>query len=98
MVGGGSCFCLALACKIELPHGDMTPPVVQSVVPADSAVEVSVHDLISVTFSETMNAASTEGAFSLSDGTAEVEGTFSWSGATMSFEPTACLTPVSPIS
>ena len=83
---------LASACKIELPHGDLTPPAVQSVVPADAAVDVSVHDSVSVTFSESMDTASAEGAFSLSDGTAEVEGTFSWSGAIMSFDPLTCLT------
>ena len=82
----------ATACKIALPHGDLTPPVVQSVVPADSAVDVSVHDSISVTFSEAMNTDSAEAGFSLSDGTSEVQGTFSWSSATMSFDPSVCLT------
>ncbi len=84
-------ICLAAACKIELPHGDLVPPAIQSVVPADAAVDVSVHDGIAVAFSEPMDTASAEGAFSLSDGTAIVTGTFSWSGDIMSFDPGGCL-------
>ncbi len=51
-----------------------------------------VHDSVSVTFSESMDTASAEGALSLSDGTADVEGTLSWSGDTMSLDPRTCLT------
>ena len=44
-----------------------------------------------MTFSEPMDTASAEAAFSLSDGASNVAGTFSWSGDTMSFDPGSCL-------
>ncbi|MFL5820260.1 MAG: Ig-like domain-containing protein [Solirubrobacteraceae bacterium] len=69
---------------------DTTAPTVSSVSPADNATGVSVSTNVSVTFSEPMDHASAEGAFSLkrsSDGS-PVSGSFSWSGNTMTFDPT----------
>ena len=72
---------------------DTTAPIVTSVLPADTATGVAVSANASVTFSEPMDAASAQSAFSLvraSDGAA-VGGTFSWSGNTMVFDPSADL-------
>ena len=72
---------------------DTTAPTVLSVSPTDGGTGVSATSKVSVSFSEAMNTASAQSAFSLmksADGTA-VTGSFSWSGATMTFSPSAAL-------
>jgi serine protease AprX len=71
---------------------DTTPPTVTSVSPPDGASGVGPAANVSVTFSEPMNHAATQAAFSL-DSTA-VDGTsFSWNGNTMTYNPPADLAP-----
>jgi len=69
---------------------DTTAPTVKSTVPADNATNVLVTATISVTFSEAMNHASAEGAFSTVPDTSG--GTFAWTGNTMTYTPPADLT------
>jgi len=84
-------FILALSCTIEFRHIDTIPPHIMVVSPADGQVDISAHKTISVTFSESMNTATAESAFSVSDGVSPVDGTLSWSGVTMNFKPGSCL-------
>jgi subtilisin len=72
---------------------DTTGPSVTSIAPAAGATAVAPGAVVSVSFSEPMDAASARAAFSLvrsSDGVA-VAGTYSWSGNTLSFRPTVAL-------
>jgi Bacterial Ig-like domain/PA domain len=75
------------------PPQDTTPPTIGSVSPAAGATGVSASSNVTVAFSEAMNTASAQGAFSLvKSGSAEpVTGAFSWSGNTMTFDPSAAL-------
>jgi len=61
---------------------DITPPTITSASPTDGATGVPVTTTISATFSEAMNTASVEAAFSITSG---VAGTFSWVENTMTF-------------
>lgn len=61
---------------------DVMPPEVLSVTPEDGATEVPVDTTISVEFSEEMDRASVEGAFSLAP---EVQGNFTWEGNSPTF-------------
>jgi len=68
---------------------DTTGPTIKSVSPVASATNVAASTNVSVSFSEPMDQAQTESAFSLkrtSDG-APVSGNFSWNGSTMTFDP-----------
>lgn len=67
-----------------------TVPTVSSVSPAGGSSDVDTATTIQVTFSEAMDHASTEGAFSLSGGTS-VAGAFTWTGDTMTFTPSSLL-------
>ena len=67
---------------------DATPPTISSVDPANNATNVSVYTPIKVSFSEFMNKASAEGAFSIDP---SVSGTFSWDGNTMIYVPSSPL-------
>jgi subtilisin family serine protease len=72
---------------------DTTAPTVTAVSPAAGAVAVAPGTAVSVTFSEPMDTASAQAAFSLvrtGDGTF-VPGTSSWSGSTMTFRPASAL-------
>ena len=72
---------------------DTTAPTITSVAPGDGATAVAANANVVVTFSEAMDTAATQGAFSLvrsGDGS-RVSGAFSWSGNTMTFNPTADL-------
>jgi len=72
---------------------DTVAPSVASVAPAAGATAVPTSPAVSVTFSEPMDAAAAQSAFSLirySNG-ARVAGSFSWSGNTMTFRPSAAL-------
>ena len=67
---------------------DTTAPAIDSVSPAANATGVDPAGKVSVTFSEPMDRAATEAAFSLAPtGGAKVAGSFSWSGNTMAFDP-----------
>ena len=67
---------------------DNTPPIVESTSPADGAENVTLSSPVTVTFSEPMDAASVQEAFSISP---EVAGGFSWNAAgnEMTFTPVA---------
>jgi hypothetical protein len=65
---------------------DTTPPTVTGKSPTGSGI--SVGSDISITFSEPMNHASAENAFSI---VPVVSGSFSWAGNTLTFNPTANL-------
>jgi len=67
---------------------DADPPTVLSTSPSDGAANVAVSADVEMTFSEPMDHASAEAAFSISGG---VTGTFSWVGNTMTFHPTPSL-------
>lgn len=72
---------------------DSDPPGVASVSPAGGTTGVATTTSVSVSFSEPMDRAETEAAFSLvrsSDGV-RVSGSFSWSANTMTFRPAAAL-------
>ena len=69
---------------LELP--DNTPPTVTDNTP--TGTDVPVTTAITVTFNESMNASSVEGAFSIDP---SVTGTFEWSGDTVTFTPDADL-------
>ncbi|HEV2069552.1 MAG TPA: Ig-like domain-containing protein, partial [Acidimicrobiales bacterium] len=73
--------------------GDTVAPAVTSVSPGDRATAVARSSDVAVAFSEPMNTASAQAAFSLvrsGDGT-RVAGSFSWEGATMRFRPSTVL-------
>ena len=67
---------------------DTTAPTVLSVSPASGATLVRTSTSIDVSFSEEMNQASAQGAFSLAPAAA---GVFSWNGDTMRFTPSSPL-------
>lgn len=72
---------------------DNTPPTVTGVSPAAEATGVATGTTVDATFSEAMDTASTQSAFSLvrsSNGQA-VGGSFSWSGNTLVFRPSTAL-------
>ena len=72
---------------------DGVAPGVSSISPASGSAAVLPTSSVTVTFSEPMDRASTQAAFSLrrsSDGAA-VAGSFSWGGNTMTFRPSAAL-------
>ena len=72
---------------------DTTAPAVSSVSPANGATGVATSATVTASFSEAMDAAATQSAFSLarsSDGAA-VAGSFTWSGNTLTFRPSAPL-------
>jgi subtilisin len=72
---------------------DTTAPSVTSTAPAAGSTGVAPGTVVSVSFSEPMDAASAQAAFTLvrsGDGAA-VAGTYSWSGNTLSFRPAAAL-------
>jgi PGF-CTERM protein len=75
------------AVSIPLAINDIIAPTVTSVSPADQATNVAIGTTISATFSEAMDHASVEAAFSV-DG---VTGTFTWAGNTVTFTPAAAL-------
>jgi len=69
---------------------DTTAPTITSVSPTDNATGVDPAGNLSVAFSEPMNKAATQDAFSLTPAgqpTATVSGSFSWNGNTMTFDP-----------
>ncbi|HYG74204.1 MAG TPA: LamG-like jellyroll fold domain-containing protein [Planctomycetota bacterium] len=63
-------------------------PTVSSTVPASNATAVDNYAPVSITFSEAMNQASVQAAFST---TPPTTGTFQWSGLTMTYTPSAPL-------
>ena len=72
---------------------DATAPSINSVSPRDAATGVATSTSVAVAFSEAMDTAATQSAFSLarsSDGAA-VAGSFSWSGNTLTFRPSSAL-------
>ena len=77
--------------------GSLTPdtaaPSVASVAPAADSTAVATNGSVSVTFSEPMDAASAQNAFSLvrTSDNARVTGSFSWSANAMTFRPSAAL-------
>jgi subtilisin len=79
---------------VSPPPPDTTGPSVTSVSPANGATGVVTTANVSSTFSEPMDTAATQAAFSLmrSSDNSAVAGTFSWSGNTMTFRPSTALT------
>jgi subtilisin len=72
---------------------DATAPSISSVSPRAAATGVATGTTVSATFSEAMDTAATQSAFSVarsSDG-APVAGTFAWSGNTLTLRPSAPL-------
>lgn len=74
---------------------DSTPPAVLSTVPLDGSSNIARNPNVQATWSEAMDATSTEGAFSLVDNMTRtlVPGTFSWVGDTIVFVPSVLLNP-----
>jgi hypothetical protein len=85
--GSGDYF-IDISAGTAPPPADTTAPTITSVSPAEGATGIAVTANVSVTFSEPMDKASAEGAFSIAP---SVAGAFSWSGNTMTFDPTADL-------
>ncbi len=72
----------------------VTPPTVLSTVPVDLAINVSLNQKVSATFSKTMDASTiTTATFTLMQGTTFVSGTVSYLGATASYTPSSNLMP-----
>ena len=72
---------------------DVTPPVVSSSDPANSATGVSLSKIVTVTFNEAMDPLSiTASTFTLKQGSTAVTGTVSYTGTQASFVPTGNLT------
>lgn len=68
-------------------------PTVNSSDPANSATDVVLNKIVTVTFSEAMNPLTlTATTFTIDQGATPVTGTVSYSGTTASFEPTTVLT------
>ncbi|MGH3104465.1 MAG: S8 family serine peptidase [Gaiellaceae bacterium] len=89
--GAGSFF-VDVSAGLGAPPADTTPPTVASVSPGDGATAVAPSANVTTTFSEPMDQAATQAAFSLVDvSNAPVAGTFSWSGTTMTFDPAGSL-------
>jgi subtilisin family serine protease len=91
--GGRLNVCKAIAgCSAAAPQ-DNAAPAVSTVSPAESATGVPASANVSVTFSEPMDQAATQGAFSLvpAGGGGAVSGSFSWSGQTLTFDPSSNL-------
>jgi hypothetical protein len=71
---------------------DVTPPTIQSVLPAANATSVATGAKATVTFNETMDAASINATtFTLKQGSAAIAGTVTFSGTTATFTPSAPL-------
>ena len=68
-------------------------PIVQATNPIDSATNVAINQIITVTFNEEMNAATiNQNSFTIV-GTTALSGVISYSGNTATFTPNAPLTP-----
>jgi hypothetical protein len=73
---------------------DVTPPVVSSSDPANSATSVALSKIVTVTFNEAMDPLSiTTSTFTLKHGTTVVSGTVSYTGTQASFVSSGNLTP-----
>ncbi len=71
---------------------DTTPPTVESVAPAPSAVDVPGPVAVTATFSEALDGVSiTDGVFTLHQGAIEIAGTVTLDGQTLTFTPLAAL-------
>jgi fibronectin type 3 domain-containing protein len=71
---------------------DNTPPTVTSCSPANGATGIGIGTGVSIVFSEGMDEASVESAFSLEGAGAPVSGSFSWSSTSaMTFTPSSSL-------
>lgn len=79
---------------------DTTPPTVMATSPADLATGVVLAPSISVTFSEPVDRASAQAAFSIVSPPGHATGTFSWTtdGRTMTFDPAVQLSPGDSVS
>lgn len=66
---------------------ETTPPVVNTTSPTDGATDVPVNTNISASFSESMDQASVQGAFTVSQNGSDVAGTVSFSENTAIFNP-----------
>jgi hypothetical protein len=87
VTGGGSstkAFSLTISAT-----PDTTPPVLNSVDPADTRTGVAVNTVLTATFSEGIVVP--EGSFTLSDGAGSVPGSVSIDGATATFTPSVIL-------
>ena len=84
-----------LARPIGAAIADTTAPTITSVSPVSGATGVPGTAAVTASFSEAMDTASAQAAFSLvpSAGGAPVAGQFSWSGNAMTFRPSAALAP-----
>jgi hypothetical protein len=72
---------------------DVTAPVINTVVPANSATAVATSTKATATFSEAMNPTTiTAATFTLKQGSTAVTGAVSYSGTTATFTPAAALT------
>ncbi len=71
---------------------DTTAPVVNAIDPLNTATGVALNKVISVTFSEAMNASTINATtFTLKQGTTVIPGTVAYSGTTATFTPTTAL-------
>ncbi len=76
-----------------IPTATTTTPTITAKSPNSNATNVALNKVISVTFSEAMNASTiTATTFSLKQGTTTIAGTVGYSGTTATFTPTTPLT------
>jgi hypothetical protein len=86
--GTGACVVTVTgATSVTATFNDNVGPVLSSSLPAHQAIGAATNNAIALTFSEPMDQAATQAAFSVTL-PAGVTGTFSWSGNTMTFQPT----------
>jgi hypothetical protein len=73
---------------------DVTPPVISSVVPVNSATAVPVNNKVTAVFSEAMNPLTINATtFTLKQNTTVVQGTITYSGNTATFTPAGSFAP-----
>ncbi len=85
---GSGDFFVDISAGTAPPPADTIAPTISSVSPTAGATGVTRATNVSATFSEPMNQASAQSAFSILP---PVAGAFSWSGNTMTFDPSADL-------
>lgn len=87
-------FCFGCEWIANLGFPDTTAPTVSSVIPADTATDVTLNQKIKATFSEAMNPATiTTTNFKVTAASVVVPGVLTYLGNTATFSPTSPLAP-----
>jgi len=69
---------------------DVTPPTIQTIVPASGATSIALNSKVTAAFSEAMTASTiTSTTFTVKQGTTSISGTVAYSGTTATFTPSS---------